>query len=99
MKISDDVFRSCPKGFICLRTGKPPNKGYTSYDNFGWSLLSSFRLLTQDYWENLMQLVSNGLVPVSHLLYQSDLFKQHLQSDICTISSPRPYISPLFVCR
>lgn len=77
MKISNDVFRSCPKGFTCIRGGKTPNNGYTSYDNFGWSLLSSFRLLTQEYWENLMQLVSNGLVPVRHLLYQYDLLKQH----------------------
>lgn len=49
---------------MCIRGGKSPNYGYTSYDAFGWALLSSFRLLTQDYWENLMQLVSHGLVPV-----------------------------------
>lgn len=49
---------------MCLRGGKTPNYGYTNYDNFGWSLLSSFRLLTQDFWENLMQLVSPGPAPV-----------------------------------
>lgn len=64
MRISDDVFRACPEGFTCIRAGSNPNYGYTSYDTFGWSLLSVFRLMTQDFWENLMQLVSNGLVPV-----------------------------------
>lgn len=49
---------------MCIRGGRTPNYSYTSYDTFGWSLLSSFRLLTQEYWENLMQLVSHGLVPV-----------------------------------
>lgn len=63
MKISDDVFRVCPAGFTCINGKRNPNYGYTNYDNFGWSLLSSFRLLTQDYWDNLMQLVSNRPVP------------------------------------
>ncbi|XP_029952061.1 sodium channel protein type 4 subunit alpha A-like [Salarias fasciatus] len=47
---------SCPDGFLCLRVGDNPNYGYTSYDSFFWSLLSAFRFLTQDYWENLMQM-------------------------------------------
>jgi len=34
-----------------------PNYGFTSFDNFGWSLLCAFRLMTQDYWEGLYQLV------------------------------------------
>lgn len=64
IKVCNDVCRTCPEGFMCIRGGKTPNYGYTNYDAFGWSLLSSFRLLTQEYWENLMQLVSHGLVPV-----------------------------------
>jgi len=40
--------------------GKNPNYGFTSFDNFGWSLLSVFRLMTQDYWEGLYQLVINS---------------------------------------
>ncbi|XP_070764213.1 sodium channel protein type 4 subunit alpha B-like [Enoplosus armatus] len=46
----------CPEGYTCLKTGKNPNYGYTSYDSFGWSLLSLLRLMTQDFWENLVQL-------------------------------------------
>ncbi|KAK2859815.1 hypothetical protein Q5P01_004435 [Channa striata] len=40
-------------GFVCLKTGRNPNYGYTSFDTFGWAFLSLFRLMTQDYWENL----------------------------------------------
>uniref|UniRef100_A0A6I8QCC2 Sodium channel protein n=1 Tax=Xenopus tropicalis TaxID=8364 RepID=A0A6I8QCC2_XENTR len=46
----------CPKGYICVKTGKNPNYGYTSFDTFSWAFLSLFRLMTQDYWENLYQL-------------------------------------------
>jgi voltage-gated sodium channel type II alpha len=35
--------------------GLNPNYGYTSFDSFGWSFLSAFRLMTQDYWEELYQ--------------------------------------------
>ncbi|KAG7503029.1 sodium channel protein type 2 subunit alpha-like [Solea senegalensis] len=45
----------CPEGFVCLRVGKNPNYGYTSFDSFGWAFLSLFRLMTQDYWEFLYQ--------------------------------------------
>ncbi|XP_061410681.1 sodium channel protein type 1 subunit alpha-like isoform X1 [Lethenteron reissneri] len=47
---------TCPDGYTCLKAGKNPNYGYTNYDNFGWAFLSLFRLMTQDYWENLYQL-------------------------------------------
>ncbi|RXG71709.1 Sodium channel protein para [Armadillidium vulgare] len=48
----------CNEGYICLQGyGKNPNYDYTSFDSFGWALLSAFRLMTQDYWENLYQLV------------------------------------------
>uniref|UniRef100_A0A8C0YRY1 Sodium channel protein n=1 Tax=Cyprinus carpio carpio TaxID=630221 RepID=A0A8C0YRY1_CYPCA len=43
----------CPDGFDCLKTGRNPNYGYTSFDTFGWAFLALFRLMTQDYWENL----------------------------------------------
>ncbi|KAK6299703.1 hypothetical protein J4Q44_G00297360 [Coregonus suidteri] len=43
----------CPDGFQCLKAGRNPNYGYTSFDSFGWAFLSLFRLMTQDYWENL----------------------------------------------
>lgn len=40
-----------------MKAGRNPNYGYTSFDSFGWSFLALFRLMTQDYWENLFQLV------------------------------------------
>ncbi|XP_068581767.1 sodium channel protein type 4 subunit alpha B isoform X2 [Cebidichthys violaceus] len=46
----------CPEGYVCLKVGRNPNYGYTSYDSFGWAFLSLFRLMTQDFWENLFQL-------------------------------------------
>uniref|UniRef100_A0A672F887 Sodium channel protein n=1 Tax=Salarias fasciatus TaxID=181472 RepID=A0A672F887_SALFA len=45
----------CPEGFICVKAGLNPNYGYTSFDTFSWAFLSLFRLMTQDYWENLYQ--------------------------------------------
>uniref|UniRef100_A0A667GKS6 Sodium channel protein n=1 Tax=Lynx canadensis TaxID=61383 RepID=A0A667GKS6_LYNCA len=46
----------CPEGYICVKAGRNPNYGYTSFDTFSWAFLSLFRLMTQDYWENLYQL-------------------------------------------
>ncbi|XP_041651267.1 sodium channel protein type 4 subunit alpha A-like isoform X2 [Cheilinus undulatus] len=46
----------CPEGFSCIRAGPNPNYGYTNFDSFGWSLLSMIRMLTQDFWDNLMML-------------------------------------------
>ncbi|XP_032422362.1 sodium channel protein type 4 subunit alpha B-like [Xiphophorus hellerii] len=43
----------CPDGFDCLKVGKNPNYDYTSFDTFGWAFLALFRLMTQDYWEEL----------------------------------------------
>uniref|UniRef100_G1PL56 Sodium channel protein n=1 Tax=Myotis lucifugus TaxID=59463 RepID=G1PL56_MYOLU len=52
---SSDAGR-CPEGYLCIKAGRNPNYGYTSYDTFSWAFLSLFRLMTQDYWENLFQL-------------------------------------------
>lgn len=49
--------RHCPEGYECMKAGRNPNYGYTSYDTFSWAFLALFRLMTQDYWENLFQLV------------------------------------------
>ncbi|KAL0963798.1 hypothetical protein UPYG_G00313710 [Umbra pygmaea] len=45
----------CPEGFECVKAGRNPDYGYTSFDTFGWAFLSLFRLMTQDYWEYLYQ--------------------------------------------
>uniref|UniRef100_A0A6Q2YJG9 Sodium channel protein n=1 Tax=Esox lucius TaxID=8010 RepID=A0A6Q2YJG9_ESOLU len=46
----------CPEGYTCMKAGKNPNYGYTSFDSFGWAFLTLFRLMTQDFWENLYML-------------------------------------------
>ncbi|XP_026708452.1 sodium channel protein type 2 subunit alpha-like isoform X2 [Athene cunicularia] len=46
----------CPEEFLCVKAGRNPNYGYTSFDTFSWAFLSLFRLMTQDYWENLYRL-------------------------------------------
>lgn len=53
LPLSPGPHRKCPDGFDCLKAGRNPNYGYTSFDSFGWAFLSLFRLMTQDYWENL----------------------------------------------
>ncbi|XP_039508309.1 sodium channel, voltage gated, type VIII, alpha subunit a isoform X4 [Pimephales promelas] len=46
----------CPEGYTCMKAGRNPNYDYTSFDSFGWAFLALFRLMTQDFWENLYQL-------------------------------------------
>ncbi|XP_053148558.1 sodium channel protein type 8 subunit alpha isoform X3 [Hemicordylus capensis] len=46
----------CPEGYVCMKAGRNPNYGYTSFDTFSWAFLALFRLMTQDFWENLYQL-------------------------------------------
>ncbi|XP_077184783.1 sodium channel protein type 8 subunit alpha isoform X1 [Paroedura picta] len=46
----------CPEGYTCIKAGRNPNYGYTSFDTFSWAFLALFRLMTQDFWENLYQL-------------------------------------------
>ncbi len=45
--------------------GDNPNYGYTNFDNFGWAYLAAFRLMTQDYWENLYQITLRATGPVN----------------------------------
>ena len=57
--------RRCPLGFTCYQGyGSNPNYGYTSFDTFGWALLSSFRLMTQDSWELLYQMILRATGPL-----------------------------------
>ncbi|XP_031337062.1 sodium channel protein para isoform X6 [Photinus pyralis] len=59
----------CDEGYICLQGyGKNPDYGYTSFDSFGWAFLSAFRLMTQDFWENLYQQVLRSAGPW-HMLF------------------------------
>lgn len=49
--------RHCPTGYTCLCVGENPNHGYTNFDNFMWSMLTTFQLITLDYWENVYNMV------------------------------------------
>ncbi|CAF3864360.1 unnamed protein product [Rotaria sp. Silwood1] len=74
----NDIFLLCgnesgsakwPPGYVCWKNrGKNPDFGYTSFDNYGWAMLACFRLMTQDYWENLYQLILSA-VGRYHFLY------------------------------
>ena len=53
----------CPTNYTCMpNTGPNPISEYISYDNFGWSLLTSLQLVTMDYWESIYNSVSRVLV-------------------------------------
>uniref|UniRef100_A0A4X2LNY9 Sodium channel protein n=1 Tax=Vombatus ursinus TaxID=29139 RepID=A0A4X2LNY9_VOMUR len=45
----------CPEGYMCVKACSNPDYGYTSFDTFSWAFLALFRLMTQDFWENLYQ--------------------------------------------
>lgn len=51
------ISRYRPAGHTCLCIGENPNHGYTSFDNFMWSMLTTFQLITLDYWENVYNMV------------------------------------------
>ncbi|XP_073078771.1 sodium channel protein type 11 subunit alpha isoform X4 [Manis javanica] len=46
---------ACSDQFECRHTKNNPDYNYTNFDNFGWSFLAMFRLMTQDSWEKLYQ--------------------------------------------
>ncbi|XP_062604338.1 sodium channel protein type 4 subunit alpha B-like isoform X1 [Saccostrea cucullata] len=47
----------CPPNYVCINnTHTNPNFNFTHFDNFGTALLCTFRLMTQDFWENLYQI-------------------------------------------
>ncbi|GFR23957.1 sodium channel protein 60E [Trichonephila clavata] len=46
--------RRCPEGYVCLPgIGENPNFGYTNFDSYGWALLTTFQLITLDFWEDV----------------------------------------------
>uniref|UniRef100_A0AC11EIG0 Sodium voltage-gated channel alpha subunit 11 n=1 Tax=Ovis aries TaxID=9940 RepID=A0AC11EIG0_SHEEP len=58
--------RACPEQYKCKDSKKNPDYNYTNFDNFGWSFLAMFRLMTQDSWEKLYRQTvrTSGLVSV-----------------------------------
>ena len=59
IEFSSWFYRPCPSGYVCLpHVGDNPNYGFTSFDNLLWSMLTTFQLITLDYWENVYNMVS-----------------------------------------
>ena len=62
-QLSFFFYSQCPTNFTCMpNTGPNPTSEYISYDNFGWSLLTSLQLVTMDFWESIYNSVSRVLV-------------------------------------
>ena len=51
-----------------------PNYGYTNFDNMYWAYLSAFRLMTQDFWENLYQIVLRVTGPMHIIFFLANIF-------------------------
>ncbi|CAF4218965.1 unnamed protein product [Rotaria socialis] len=65
----------CPDGYVCWKDrGISPDYGYTSFDNYGWAMLACFRLMTQDYWENLYQLVLSAAGRIHFFYFLAVIF-------------------------
>merc|ERR550532_3195347 len=62
-------------GFTCRDGfGPNPNYGYTSFDNFFTAYLCAFRLMTQDFWENLYQITLMTAGPMHILFFIFNIF-------------------------
>ncbi|KAG8232694.1 hypothetical protein J437_LFUL011441 [Ladona fulva] len=66
--------RHCPNDTICLCVGENPNHGFTSFDNFLWSMLTTFQLITLDYWENVYNMVLATSGPISVFFFTVVVF-------------------------
>ncbi|CAB4055060.1 SCN2A [Lepeophtheirus salmonis] len=65
----------CPDGTTCMEGfGPNPNYGYTSFDNFGSAYLCAFRLMTQDFWENLYQITLRTAGPWHIIFFMCNIF-------------------------
>jgi hypothetical protein len=59
----------CPDTYVCQQGyGPNPNFGYTSFDTFFAAYLTAFRIMTQDFWENLYQITLQTAGPL-HILF------------------------------
>ncbi|XP_065672374.1 sodium channel protein 1 brain isoform X5 [Hydra vulgaris] len=55
---------NCPKNFTCQQNAAPnPNYGFTSFDNIGWAILTSFQIINRDFWEDVYIGVISALGP------------------------------------
>ncbi|XP_035702487.1 sodium channel protein 60E isoform X2 [Folsomia candida] len=72
---NDSGTRWCPTGFVCLgMRGENPDDGWSSFDNFFASMLTTFQLITLDYWERIYDLVLSTSGPWSILFFTMVVF-------------------------
>ena len=65
----------CPEEYLCIQGfGKSPDYDYTNFDSFNWALLSAFRLMTQDAWEQLYQQVLRATGSAHILFFVAAIF-------------------------
>lgn len=65
----------CPEGTTCMEGfGPNPDRGYTSFDTFGSAYLCAFRLMTQDFWENLYQITLRTAGPWHIIFFMFNIF-------------------------
>ena len=65
----------CPLGTTCLQgKGPNPNYGYTNFDTFDAAYLCAFRLMTQDFWENLYQITLRTAGPWHIVFFIGNIF-------------------------
>lgn len=65
----------CPAGTTCMQGyGPNPNYGYTSFDTFASAYLCAFRLMTQDFWENLFQITLRTSGPWHIIFFMINIF-------------------------
>lgn len=63
--------QACPDDYVCLQqdSGENPDFGFTNFDSIFGSLLSTFRLITRDFWENLLHLTVATSGPWHIIIY------------------------------
>jgi hypothetical protein len=80
------LFRLCPEGYVCLPSlNDNPDDGWTNFDNIFNSMLSTFQLITLDYWERLYELVSsriNGFMQKAIGRYEYILIIIEIKDDV-----------------
>ncbi|CAK8685583.1 unnamed protein product [Clavelina lepadiformis] len=65
----------CPAGFVCLPdVADNPNYGYTNFDHMGYAMLTSFQLLTLDFWENVYNMIIRAEGPWNILFFLMSVF-------------------------
>ncbi|XP_073927118.1 sodium channel protein type 7 subunit alpha isoform X2 [Castor canadensis] len=72
----------CPEGYVCAKEGINPDRGFTNFDNFGWSFFALFRLMTQDYPEALYHqiLYASGKIHMIFFVVASFWFAFYMAS-------------------